>query len=181
MKIHEYQGKQILKKFNVPIQDGYTLNDIADAESVIKRVQKDFNTEDVIVKAQNHAGGRGKGGGVKYSPNYEAALNNAKNILGMNLITHQTGEEGKTVNTLFITEFKSISTSFFTARSPDGAMCLFLLRREMKRRCTLDKTISIKTTNMRVVVCICAYSSGPANCGYPTGKAVASMSRRSAG
>ena len=132
MKIHEYQGKQILKKFNVPIQDGYTLNDIADAESVIKRVQKDFNTEDVIVKAQIHAGGRGKGGGVKYSPNYEAALNNAKNILGMNLITHQTGEEGKTVNTLFITEAYDIKKEYYAAITLDRSkkMDVFMISTE---------------------------------------------------
>ena len=98
MKIHEYQGKQILKKFNVPIQDGYILENISDAEKVIQRVQNDFNTKDVIVKAQIHAGGRGKGGGVKYSPDFESALKNTKNILGMNLITHQTGSEGKKVN-----------------------------------------------------------------------------------
>ncbi len=90
MKIHEYQGKQIFAKAGMPVQDGYVFDKIEDAETTIKRVQEDFNTEDVVVKAQIHAGGRGKGGGVKYSPNFDSALENAKNILGMNLVTHQT-------------------------------------------------------------------------------------------
>ena len=95
MKIHEYQGKRILDKFHVPIQDGYIIEDISDAEEIIKKVQEDYNTTAVIVKAQIHAGGRGKGGGVKYSPSFKVALENVKNILGMNLITHQTAPEGK--------------------------------------------------------------------------------------
>ena len=69
MKIHEYQGKKILRKYNIPIQDGYIIKDLSKARNTITKVQEDFNTEDVIVKAQIHAGGRGKGGGVKYSPN----------------------------------------------------------------------------------------------------------------
>ena len=81
MKIHEFQGKSILKKFNIPIQDGYTIQNINDAAETIKKVQKEFNTEDVIVKAQIHAGGRGKGGGVKYSPNFDSALKNCNDIL----------------------------------------------------------------------------------------------------
>ena len=77
MKIHEYQGKKILKRFNVPIQDGFILEDILDAETIIKQVQNDFKTTDVIVKAQIHAGGRGKGGGVKYCPDFDSALTNS--------------------------------------------------------------------------------------------------------
>ena len=104
MKIHEYQGKRILKDFDVPIQDGYIIQDINTAEDTIKKVQKDFDTNDVVVKAQIHAGGRGKGGGVKYSPTTEEALANTKNMLGMNLVTHQTGAEGQEVLKVYITE-----------------------------------------------------------------------------
>ena len=68
MKIHEYQGKKIFKSYGIPIQDGYIFEKIEDAQSTINKVQKEFNTEAVIVKAQIHAGGRGKGGGVKFSP-----------------------------------------------------------------------------------------------------------------
>ena len=104
MKIHEYQGKSILKKYNVPIQDGYIINNVAQAAETIQKVQKDFNTNDVIIKAQIHAGGRGKGGGIKYSSDFDSALKNANEVLGMNLKPHQTGEKGKKVNTVYITE-----------------------------------------------------------------------------
>ena len=67
MKIHEYQGKNIFKSYGIPIQDGYVIEHIEDASSTIEKVQKDFNSDAVVVKAQIHAGGRGKGGGVKYS------------------------------------------------------------------------------------------------------------------
>ena len=132
MKIHEYQGKQILKKFNVPIQDGYILENISDAEKIIQKVQNDFNTKDVIVKAQIHAGGRGKGGGVKYSPDFEAALKNTKNILGMNLITHQTGSEGKKVNKVYITEAYDIKNEFYAAITLDRSkkMDVFMISTE---------------------------------------------------
>tara|TARA_Y100000748_G_scaffold299321_1_gene295978 strand:- start:172 stop:1356 length:1185 start_codon:yes stop_codon:yes gene_type:complete len=132
MKIHEYQGKQILKKFKVPIQDGYILENISDAEKVIQKVQNDFNTKDVIVKAQIHAGGRGKGGGVKYSPDFESALKNTKNILGMNLITHQTGPEGKKVNKVYITEAYDIKNEFYAAITLDRSkkMDVFMISTE---------------------------------------------------
>ena len=83
MKIHEYQGKILLKEYNLPIQDGYVVEDPSQIESTIERVRKDFNSDAVVVKAQIHAGGRGKGGGVKYSPTPESALENANKILGM--------------------------------------------------------------------------------------------------
>jgi succinyl-CoA synthetase beta subunit len=132
MKIHEYQGKKILKEYNVPIQDGYVIDDIKLAEDTIKKVQLDFNTKDVIVKAQIHAGGRGKGGGVKYSPDFESALNNTKNILGMNLITHQTGIEGKKVNKVYITEAYDIKKEYYAAITLDRSkkMDVFMISTE---------------------------------------------------
>jgi len=115
MKIHEYQAKEILEKFDIPIQRGYPLDDKADINSTIKRVQENFDTEAVIVKAQVHAGGRGKGGGVKYCAAYEDAQNAANSILGMNLITHQTGPEGKKVNKILITEALDIKKEYYFA------------------------------------------------------------------
>ena len=115
MKIHEYQAKEILEKFDIPIQRGYPLNDKADINSTIKRVQENFDTEAVIVKAQVHAGGRGKGGGVKYCATYEDAQNAANSILGMNLITHQTDPEGKKVNKILITEALDIKKEYYFA------------------------------------------------------------------
>ena len=119
MKIHEYQAKSILKKYNIPIQDGYTLDNIKDAKETIIKVKNDFNTDDFVVKAQIHAGGRGKGGGVKYSPDFDSALENAKNILGMNLITPQTGEKGKLVKTIYITEAFNIKKEYYVAITLD--------------------------------------------------------------
>ena len=92
MKIHEYQGKKIFSDYGMPVQDGYIFEKIEDAEKTIKRVQKDFNTQDVVVKAQIHAGGRGKGGGVKYSSNFEDALENAKSI-GLTIDPDQTAKQ----------------------------------------------------------------------------------------
>ena len=115
MKIHEYQAKEILEKFDIPIQRGYPLDNKSDINSTIKRVQENFDTEAVIVKAQVHAGGRGKGGGVKYCATYEDAQNAANSILGMNLITHQTGPEGKKVNKILITEALNIKKEYYFA------------------------------------------------------------------
>ena len=132
MKIHEYQGKKIFADYGMPVQDGYVFEKIEDAESTIKKVQKDFNTEDVIVKAQIHAGGRGKGGGVKYSPNFDKALENAKNILGMNLVTHQTGEKGQLVRKVYVTEAFDIAEEYYAAITLDRgkSMDVFMVSSE---------------------------------------------------
>ena len=119
MKIHEYQAKSLLKEYNIPIQDGYTVDNTSDIEKTLKKVENDFNTADFVVKAQIHAGGRGKGGGVKYSPDFNSALSNSKAILGMNLVTHQTGPEGKLVNKIFITEAFDIKKEYYVAITLD--------------------------------------------------------------
>ena len=119
MKIHEYQAKSLLKEYNIPIQDGYTVDNTSDIEKTLKKVENDFNTADFVVKAQIHAGGRGKGGGVKYSPDFNSALSNSKAILGMNLVTHQTGPEGKLVNKIFITEAFDIEKEYYVAITLD--------------------------------------------------------------
>ena len=119
MKIHEYQGKKILGDFNVPVQDGYIIENLDDAEKTIRQVQEDFNTKDVIVKAQIHAGGRGKGGGVKMAKSMDEVKEHASNILGMNLVTHQTGPEGKQVNKVYITEAYDIKKEYYAAITLD--------------------------------------------------------------
>ena len=68
MNIHEYQAKEILKKYGITIQDGVVIDNIKDIDSALDEVSKTFNTEQFVIKAQIHAGGRGKGGGVKFSP-----------------------------------------------------------------------------------------------------------------
>jgi len=123
LKIHEFQGKELLKKYGVPIQDGHTLEKIEDARTIIHRVQSEFDTDAVVVKAQIHAGGRGKGGGVKYSPNYKIAIENVNKILGMNLVTPQTGSEGKLVQKVYITEALDIAKEFYVAILLDRSEC----------------------------------------------------------
>ena len=103
MKIHEYQGKKILKSYGIPIQDGFVTDSNEDIESTIDRVAKEYNCSQFIVKAQIHAGGRGKAGGVKILNNLEELEKSAKELLGKKLITHQTGPEGKAVSYTHLT------------------------------------------------------------------------------
>ena len=115
MKIHEFQAKELLSNYNVPIQRGHVVYSSNEIEKTIDKVQNEFNSDAVVVKAQIHAGGRGKGGGVKFCPSTESAIESANEILGMNLVTHQTGEEGKLVNQILITEALDIEKEFYFA------------------------------------------------------------------
>ncbi len=108
MNLHEYQGKSILAKYGVPIQRGYTATTLEEALAAYDKLSAETGGSAAIVKAQIHAGGRGKGGGVKFSKNREAVAENAGKILGMMLKTPQTpgGMEGpgKLVNQILIAE-----------------------------------------------------------------------------
>ncbi len=111
MNIHEYQAKEILKKFGVKIQNGYVASTPNEALSVAKKMQKELNSKIFVLKAQIHAGGRGKGvikesgsNGVVLAKNINEVNDKAKNIIGGTLVTHQTGEEGKVVNKILIAE-----------------------------------------------------------------------------
>ena len=119
MKIHEYQGKQILKSYNIPIQDGVIVENKDNIESAIDQVSQEYGCDQFIVKAQIHAGGRGKGGGVKFCPNKDAAIEAANNILGMNLITPQTGESGQKVRKIYITKAFDIAHEYYVAITLD--------------------------------------------------------------
>jgi len=122
MKIHEYQAKKIFANFGMPVQDGYVFENIEDAESTIRRVQKDFNTEDVVVKAQIHAGGRGKAGGVKLAKSLDEVEKIAEEMLGMTLVTHQTGPEGKVVKKVYIEEGADIKAEYYLGMVLDRAL-----------------------------------------------------------
>jgi len=98
LKIHEYQGKELFRKFNVNVPVGYPAFSVDEAVSLAKQLEG----FPVVVKAQIHAGGRGKGGGVKLAHSIEEVREIAKTILGMQLVTHQTGPEGKQVQRLLI-------------------------------------------------------------------------------
>src|SRR6516225_3522509 len=101
MKIHEYQAKEILAKYGVPVPRGEVANTPEEASAVARKLFAE-GASGVVVKAQIHAGGRGKGGGVKVAKTREDAEQHAKNILGMQLVTHQTGTQGQKVQRLLI-------------------------------------------------------------------------------
>jgi succinyl-CoA synthetase beta subunit len=109
MKIHEYQGKELLRKFGVAVPRGIVARTPDEAE----RAAKELATDVVVVKAQIHAGGRGKGGGVKLAKSPEEAGAIAKQMLGMKLVTHQTGPEGREVHVLLIEEGLPIDKEFY--------------------------------------------------------------------
>ena len=109
MKIHEYQGKAILKEYGVPVPRGIVARTPEEAEAAAR----ELGTDVVVVKAQIHAGGRGKGGGVKLAKSPAQAREIASQILGMQLVTHQTGPEGREVKTLLIEEGLPIDKEFY--------------------------------------------------------------------
>ena len=104
MNLHEYQAKQLLNTYGVPIQRGYTLSDIKDLDYISNKLSTETGTKFFVVKAQIHAGGRGKGGGVKVAKNADELKSYASSILGMMLKTPQTSKEGKLVNKILIAE-----------------------------------------------------------------------------
>jgi succinyl-CoA synthetase beta subunit len=109
MKIHEYQGKELLKKFGVAVPRGL----VARSPEEAYHAAKELATEMVVVKAQIHAGGRGKGGGVKLARSADEARELARQMLGMKLVTHQTGPEGREVRVLLIEEGLPIDKEFY--------------------------------------------------------------------
>jgi succinyl-CoA synthetase beta subunit len=112
MKIHEYQAKEILKKYAVPVPRGEMAETREQAESAAKKLF-DAGATGVVVKAQIHAGGRGKGGGVKLAKSVGEAVELASKILGMTLVTHQTGPEGRIVRRLLIEETLPIERELY--------------------------------------------------------------------
>ena len=112
MKIHEYQAKAILARYGVAVPRGEVANTLEEASAVASKLFHD-GASGVVVKAQIHAGGRGKGGGVKVARTREDADLYAKNILGMTLITHQTGPQGQKVQRLLVEETASIARELY--------------------------------------------------------------------
>jgi succinyl-CoA synthetase beta subunit len=104
MNIHEYQGKAILKSFGVRVQEGIVADTAEQAVEAAKKLKVDYNSDWVVIKAQIHAGGRGKGGGVKLAKNLEEVRERAGQIIGMQLITPQTGPEGKLVSKVLVAQ-----------------------------------------------------------------------------
>ena len=119
MKIHEFQAKELLKRYHIPVQDGVTIENLADAQAALDQVEKELNTSQFVIKAQIHAGGRGKGGGVKFCTDKASALEKINEILGMTLVTHQTGPEGRLVQKVMIAQALDIAQEFYVAITLD--------------------------------------------------------------
>ncbi|MFM9057430.1 MAG: ATP-grasp domain-containing protein, partial [Bacteroidota bacterium] len=104
MNVHEYQGKEILKRYGVAIQEGLVAETAEQAVDAAKKLSEQTGTQWWVVKAQIHAGGRGKGGGVKLAKSIDEVREKAGNIIGMNLVTPQTGPQGKKVHKVLIAQ-----------------------------------------------------------------------------
>src|SRR5216110_2803611 len=113
MKIHEYQAKEILHRFAVPVPKGIACFSIDEAEAAAKQIIAETGGDVVVVKAQIHAGGRGKGGGVKVVKGAQAAFDTAQKMLGMTLVTHQTGPAGRVVKRLLVEQGVSIARELY--------------------------------------------------------------------
>lgn len=117
MKIHEYQGKQLLAKYGVTVPRGVVVNHEEQVRAAVEQLGLP-----VVVKAQIHAGGRGKGGGVKLARSLDEAVHIARTIIGMKLVTHQTGPEGREVRTVLIEEALKIKQEFYLGIVLDRAL-----------------------------------------------------------
>jgi succinyl-CoA synthetase beta subunit len=120
VKIHEHQGKEILKKYGVPVPVGYVAYSVDEAVRAAERLP----TEISVVKAQIHAGGRGKGGGVKIARSPEEVRRIAQSILGMTLVTHQTGPEGRKVQRLLVEQGVDILKEYYAGIVLDRATAM---------------------------------------------------------
>ncbi len=137
MKIHEYQAKAILKNFGVEVPRGHLAETAADA--------KKFAAElggTVVVKAQIHAGGRGKGGGIKIAKNVDEAEAFAREMIGMNLVTHQTGPEGKEVRKVLIEEGLDIEREFYLGIVLDRAQSQLVFMASTEGGVEIEKVAS---------------------------------------
>ena len=109
MNIHEYQAKEILKKFGIAVPNGVAIFSLDEINKNLKKLK----TDKIVLKAQIHAGGRGKAGGIKIVSGIDKLKNEAKNLLGKKLFTHQTGKEGKEVKKLYLEETCDIKSEFY--------------------------------------------------------------------
>src|SRR5437868_10763286 len=117
MKIHEYQGKELLRRYGVPVPRGI----VARSPEEAYQAAKELGGQVVVVKAQIHAGGRGKGGGVKLAKSPEQAETLARDMIGMTLVTHQTGPEGRLVSRVLIEEGLQMTRELYISLLLDRA------------------------------------------------------------
>ena len=131
MKIHEYQAKQLFSRYGIPVPKGEPAFDVEGAVAVAKRLIEETKSETVVIKAQIHAGGRGKGGGVKVVQGESGVRKAASEVLGMNLVTHQTGPAGKKVGRLLVEQGMKIARELYLGLVVD---------RDSRRVCVMAST-----------------------------------------
>ena len=117
MNIHEHQAKEILKKFGVSVPDGVVVFDVDDIETKKHK----FKSENLVLKAQIHAGGRGKAGGIKIVNSHDELIKEAKKMFGKVLVTKQTGPLGRKIRRLYIEEILNIEKEFYLSCVIDRA------------------------------------------------------------
>ncbi len=115
MNIHEYQAKELYRKYGIPVPKGYACMTVEEARDAAQKLIDETGSDVVVVKAQIHAGGRGKAGGVKVTRGVEAAVHAAQDIYGKTLVTHQTGPEGKLVQRLLVEQGLKIKKELYLA------------------------------------------------------------------
>ena len=113
MKLHEYQAKDLFREYGVPVPEGIVAETTDEAVDAARRLEEDENASLFVVKAQIHAGGRGKGGGVKLAHSTDEVREHAASILGMNLVTPQTGNEGQEVRKVLVTKGVDIAQEYY--------------------------------------------------------------------
>ena len=161
MNIHEYQAKKIFKDYGIPVTNGYLVNTPIEAEFAMENLGAPL----VAVKAQIHAGGRGKGGGVKLAKSPEECKTIATEMFGMNLVTHQTGPEGKTVHHVYVEAACNIDKEYYLAllvdretasiaimASTEGGMDIEKVADETPEKITtvhIDPTIGVQGFQLR--------------------------------
>ena len=138
MKIHEYQAKNLLRKYGVSVPEGYPAFSVDEALKAYDKI----NSETVVIKAQIHAGGRGKGGGIKLAHSRNEVEELAGKILGMNLVTHQTGEGGKEVQRLLIEEGVNIQRELYAGIVLDRAVRQYVLMVSTEGGIEIEKVAS---------------------------------------
>ena len=123
MKIHEYQAKELFRKYGVPVPEGRVAFDADEAVAAAETL----GSFPVVVKAQIHAGGRGKGGGVKLADSAEEVRSVAEDIIGMNLVTHQTGPQGREVKQVLVEQGLNIAKELYLSIIPDRATAMMVI------------------------------------------------------
>jgi succinyl-CoA synthetase beta subunit len=176
MKIHEYQGKQIFAKHGIPVPKGHPAQSAAEAESAAKRLIDETGSPVVVVKAQIHAGGRGKGGGVKVVKDGPAAARAvAEKLLGMQLVTHQTGPEGQKVRRLYVEQGLDIARELYLGMVVDREKRQIAIMASTEGGVEIEKVAAetpekILTEHVDPVVGLAAYQARKIAYGLQIGK-----------